>query len=516
MRENPDKKSIWDRIACQLPGTVTAVLWFVVFPLWQGGSYTHITADKWKCMLVLTLISIILTIGSVLAGKFSASKKGAFTLCKLSLPQILAMLFFLWVCLSAVFGAYHEQLNGEGQKAVLFGARRFEGLVTQLCYCAVFFCLSIQETSIRKVSNAAAVGILIYFSVVLLQYAGNNPFGLFPNGLSVKTYSSFQGTIGNIDVVSGYIVLIVGLVWGRFVAAERGGWLCWIGGLSGVLLALFLNVQSGIIALTGGSIILIVWMMTDEKIRFRGWLSLTGAALCLLIRTCLALPWETESGKTVLAVPESSVLLLLSMLFMMCAMTAFRFYHPGKAVRWERALLILFALVIILLVLFSNMPLKQQYGGLWELQQTLKGQPEDYFGSWRIGVWRITLGLIKQHPLFGTGPDTFYYSFNPVWKEYEAYLRTEKGFTSNLQTFDTPHNEYLAIASNNGIPALFLYLCLIGTSLYVGIIKGNRNKEAYGFVIAVFFYLVQGFFSFSICLVAPLFWATLGIMVKRE
>ena len=516
MREIPGEKSISDSKLWQLPGTLTVVLWFVVFPLWQGGSYTHITVDKWKCMLVMTVISVVLTAGYAIAETVKDLKEGRFVFRKPSLPQIMALLFFVWVCLSAVFGTYHDQLNGNGQKAVLFGARRFEGLITQLCYCAVFFCLSIQNTSVRKNSNAAAIGILIYFSIVLSQYAGNNPFGLFPNSLSVKTFSSFQGTIGNIDVVSGYVVLIVGLVWSRFIAAEKGGWLCYFSGIAGVMLALFLNVQSGIIALAGGSIILIACLMTDEKIRFHGWLSMTGAVLCLLVRSCLALPWETDSGKVIFAVPKSNVLLLLSMLFMMCAMTAFRFCHPGKVVHWRRALLIVLAVAVLFLALFSIIPLKQQYGGLWELQQTLKGQPKDYFGSWRIGVWRITLGLIRQYPVFGTGPDTFYYSFKPVWKEYEAYLRTEKGFTSTLQTFDTPHNEYLAIASNNGIPALLLYLCLIGTALYAGIIKGNRNKEAYGFVIAVILYLVQGFFSFSICLVAPLFWAILGIMVQRE
>ena len=399
---------------------------------------------------------------------------------------------------------------------MLFGARRYEGLITQLCYCAVFFCLSIRKISIRAASYLASFGVLSYFAIVLLQYEGHNPFGLFPDGLSAKTNPSFQGTIGNIDVVSGYIVLITSFIWGTFVAMKKGGWLCYIGGLAGVLLAIFMDVQSGMIAFLVGGILLLAWMLTDENVRFHGWLVYFGVAFCLFIRSFLSLPSENESGVLVFTGITRNHLLFLSVLFLLCSVTALRFYHRGKSISKKKTVLLLIVLIAIVVTVFYFVPLKQQHGGIWELQQTLKGKPQDYFGSWRIGVWRITLDLIRKYPVFGTGPDTFYYAFNPVWKEYETYLQTEKGFTSVLQTFDTPHNEYLAIMSNNGIPALILYLCLMGSILLCRGKKVEKKEEIGGLILSVLLFMVQGFFSFSICLVTPMFWAIAGITAEKE
>lgn len=516
MMKIPAEKSILRRKLGMLPGSVTAIIWLVVFPLWQGGSYSHITSDKWKCMLVLTVVTMFLTGCYAIAGRFYSSEDDTSGAFRPGIPQIFAVLYFLWVCLSALYGAYHGQLNAEGQKAVLLGARRYEGLLTQLCYFVIFFCLSIQKLPVRTAANAAATGMLLYFAVVLCQYRGFNPFGLFPNGLSVKTNPSFQGTIGNMDVVSGYVVLITAFLWGSFVSMKKGGWLCLAGGLAGVMLALFMEVQSGIIAFAVGIVLLLTWMLTDGNIRFRGWLILTGTVFCLIERAFLVLPWEAESGKVEFGRIARNHLLLFAVFFLLCAGAAFRYYRKGKTISTKKAIAVLLLVVVLSTAAFAFFPLQEKNGGIWELQQTLKGEPEDYFGSWRFGVWRITLELIRKYPLFGTGPDTFYYAFNPIWKEYEEYLRTEKGFSSTLQLFDTPHNEYLAIMSNNGIPALILYLCLMGAVLHNGVIKVKRHKEAAGLLTAVVLFMLQGFFSFSICLVTPMFWFILGMTAQNK
>ena len=63
-----------------------------------------------------------------------------------------------------------------------------------------------------------------FCGIVALQYAGINVLGLFPTGRSIYTNYEFQGTIGNIDMVSGYVMLVMPMLLGAFVAREKGGW----------------------------------------------------------------------------------------------------------------------------------------------------------------------------------------------------------------------------------------------------------------------------------------------------
>jgi len=116
-------------------------------------------------------------------------------------------------------------------------------------------------------------------------------------------------------------------------------------------------------------------------------------------------------------------------------------------------------------------------------------------------VWRHSLNMSKDSPIFGTGPDTFYYAmFN--------YLQ-QAGVTLG-ENFDNPHNEYVAILSNNGIPALAIYVTLLAWVL----IALFRRKQ-WPLAMAIGCFALQGFFSFSICLVTPMFWAVLGMAAAQ-
>ena len=58
---------------------------------------------------------------------------------------------------------------------------------------------------------SAAAGIAVFFVIVLLQRGGGNPLGLYPSGRSYVQNPEFQGTIGNIDMGTGYLLLLAGL-----------------------------------------------------------------------------------------------------------------------------------------------------------------------------------------------------------------------------------------------------------------------------------------------------------------
>ena len=75
--------------------------------------------------------------------------------------------------------------------------------------------------------------------------------------------------------------------------------------------------------------------------------------------------------------------------------------------------------------------------------------------------------------------------------------------------FDTPHNEYLAQLTDHGLPALLLFAALMACAVW------RRRKGLFPLLdpctAPVLCYAVQAFFSFSVCLVAPMFWVLLGM-----
>jgi len=97
--------------------------------------------------------------------------------------------------------------------------------------------------------------------------------------------------------------------------------------------------------------------------------------------------------------------------------------------------------------------------------------------------------------LTGTGPDTFFYALTD-WQATSGQ--------SLIQKFDSPHNEYLAMLSNLGLPALLLYCGLILLAIRRSI---SSSPEL---AAAVLCYALQAFFSFSVCIVSPLLWVCLG------
>lgn len=121
--------------------------------------------------------------------------------------------------------------------------------------------------------------------------------------------------------------------------------------------------------------------------------------------------------------------------------------------------------------------------------------------------------MVGERPLTGYGQDTFWYTFNSGWKALEDGYRQAGMLAAKakLESFDSPHNIYVFYLVNGGIPALLLYLAVLVFSLKDGFISLLKKPAAAAPVCAVLLYAVHSFFSFSLCLVSPMFWAMLGL-----
>lgn len=199
--------------------------------------------------------------------------------------RVLCLLYFLWTAVSAVNGSYAGRTNDNGQLAVLYGAKRFEGMYTQLGYCGLMLMFSLMKPSRRTDVVFAAMAMLLFFCITMNQYQGGNPWGMYPRGRSIYTNYEFQGTTGNIDMGGGYLTLISALLLAFFVVqGGLAGWISLIPGLMGVMLILMTGVESGKIGVYAMGILLLMAMLRKPDMRVRGLILLGALALVLTLR----------------------------------------------------------------------------------------------------------------------------------------------------------------------------------------------------------------------------------------
>ena len=172
---------------------------------------------------------------------------------------------------------------------------------------------------------------------------------------------------------------------------------------------------------------------------------------------------------------------------------------------------VLVSLIMIFVAFTLNFSKKNTLSKRTNSIRTEIKMKNEYGGSGRFKIWEITLGVIKDHPLLGTGPE----NLKPVLKteykkELNAYYRM-KGVT-----IDKAHNEYLHMAAVTGIPSLLIYLFLIVLIFWrnIPLMLKDKSKIIVGF--AIIGYLIQAFSNISVIAVAPIFWIILGFFSSKS
>lgn len=132
-------------------------------------------------------------------------------------------------------------------------------------------------------------------------------------------------------------------------------------------------------------------------------------------------------------------------------------------------------------------------------------------GQIRLIVWKGALEVFKHYPIFGSGVETFaysYYNFRPA----EHNNVSEWDFLYNKA-----HNEYLNYLATTGVLGFLSYLFLIGSFIVFSIkylvlsIKKQSTQNTYYLLLTTLLcgyisYLVQNFFGFSVVMIALLFY----------
>lgn len=133
--------------------------------------------------------------------------------------------------------------------------------------------------------------------------------------------------------------------------------------------------------------------------------------------------------------------------------------------------------------------------------------------SGRGYIWSRTIPLLKQSMILGSGADTFIFEF----PQLDYVGRLFSGYADN-QVFTKPHNLYLQMAVQYGIPAMIAFLVFFGMYFVQAFVIYSKKtldtfeaKAGLGIFIGMIVYMITGLTNDSMIVVSPTFWTLMGI-----
>lgn len=474
-------------------------LMFGVFPLFCTDGFFNLRHDRYYFFLVLSGVLLAFWGITWLCG----DRKN--TIGKLRVTDW-AMLGFLSVCIiSTVFSI--------APVAALLGtAGRNNGLVLMAVYVGVYFVVSRNGRPGPVVFSVLGIVSAFVSVLTVLNFFSLDPLGMLEK-LSVADKKIFFSTIGNKNLLSGYLCITLPVLTVLFIEDSRK-WLrvlalcCLAPGFAALMAA---DSDSGLLGLgIFAAVYLIRYARQPGKLK-RFMLVLTVMLLSArLLQPISAIP--ALVGKSMSFLQQFFVysvpgfVLLLAAAAATGALELLDRKHPNLLLpKWIPFVIIalfgmvLLAAVVTMIILTLNPEIPVQ-GLLQHLRL-------DYtWGTNRGFMWSKTMEIFREfslwRKLFGSGPDTFYYTFQPYFEELTKY------WTSST---NAAHNEYLNYLITIGILGASAYC----TALISGVIHCFRRmkQQPVGAVYcaAVICYGAQALVSIAQPITTPLVIIFLGL-----
>jgi O-antigen ligase len=129
-----------------------------------------------------------------------------------------------------------------------------------------------------------------------------------------------------------------------------------------------------------------------------------------------------------------------------------------------------------------------------------------------LDLWRVGSVIALDHPLLGTGPETFPLVFRPYLDEV---LPADRARLLNRFRLESPHNELIGVAAEMGLPALAAYVAFLGSVARVSArqvrdASSERRSIALVVLATLAVHVTTTFFMTPEVSTSELFWVTMG------
>lgn len=474
-----------------------------LFPFAINNAYFNITYTKYVSFCLISAFALSACLIAAISEKTEWSLKKL----KLSLTDIMVAGFTLVAVVSTVISDYPSAaFSGAGG--------RYMGLIAILALLFAYVFISRYYKISEKDFVLFGVSFSLMCGFAYIQFLGFDPFG-FLSGVSYEWKCKFIGFIGNINVFSSYISLLLPMFMCMFCYSVTKlksvvyGLFCSLGFI-GLIIS---NSDNGYIGI-GIAFVILAFVTVKYKKQFVKLLKLilvfgVSSVVMFTVRSFFEVQARSLSflGRAVTnryiqaAVIVGSLLLIV--LFSVLKLDKLMLNYGRKILA---AMVALAACgVLCLFVLFSFINRETDIG---MLEPYLRFN--DAWGSDRGGIWSRVMDTFGQlpwyHKLFGTGPDTL--AFAVVDKlGLEAY--SSLGFA-----FDNAHNDLLQYLVTMGVFGALFYLLTVITA--VAYCAKKQDSISTVLLVCICSYFIQSLFSITQPIVTPLFFVFIAFARSKS
>jgi O-antigen ligase len=499
------------------------------FPIFIWTDYSNITMVKmitYLTSLASFVVMLFLSLGWDVIDRHKKAKNGE-ELPPLSqpifqkswdyAPDAFLLLFLFSATISWLLSEQKGTLNRDGVDTVLFGAGRYDGLLFLASYGLIFLLVSRYGTFQPFHLKGVCVVLLTMCVFAVIQLSGVNLFHFYPVRSYPGWHNYFVSTIGNVDMMGGFLCMIVPLVGVGYVVYRLDAV------FSGLFLvchtvAIYTMLSIGVDLAIVGLIALIVLIMPLLVQNRRYVCKMLDIAMTIVIgygfssivdytffkskkMTVTVVEWTTGATLAVM------VLVVLAVLRYLLSKQYFENISWQKVRRGVVFTEISAFVLAFIFFRFIYQPTKS-VGLMHDLYELSRFKLSLNAGHNRGAIWRYSLEMAQDHLWFGTGSGTFAITF----KEYAKEVGYSKYANRHL---DFAHNEYIHYLCTVGLSGLLCYLGFLGTLAWRSLKQIKNNPRILVLGAAVLGYCVQIFFSFSVVIVAPMFWVLAGLLMKE-
>lgn len=456
------------------------IIMVLVFPLFFRNDYFNILESKTLIFTVATwsyliLFIVLLWLESVFRAeserKLRVRKKNvsnkASEVRRKWLKQDLFFIVFIvaivvsTLCSGDIVNAWYSP------NCKLFGTR-----ILLLC-CGLYLCVSKGYVINKAVQISFAAGIGIVYVLSVLNRYGIDPLQM-QSRLIDKQKVIYISTIGNVNILAGFICIFLPLLIGVFIYSDKLSEKCisifliYVGVMAGVST----NSDSFLLGF-GVCMIFFMWSCMTSKEKVIKYLQICIIATCSMVTLVLAnkicsyeYVWRSLQETVINRIPWVMILIALIIATVVLAKIDLK-------VDWINVRRAVFLLIICGLTIFAIYVIKVNVAGDTNVNKLLIFNEK--WGTNRGFVWVHTCELFRELPmfnqLFGIGPgkfDVFFESYNEV--------RAANG----LPDFVDPHSEYLYYLVSTGVVGLIGYVGMVVSAL----VKCLKEKKDSTIIIA--------------------------------